>query len=391
LPASARQRVVSALKTVPLRFGNLLILTLLSLSLVSFFRALPRIASTAMKIGMTYDLREDYLAQGFDEQAVAEFDKPETIEAIESALEALGHEVDRIGHARALLSRLHEGDRWDLVFNIAEGLSSAGISREAQVPTILDLYGIPYTFSDPLVCSLTLHKGVTKRIVRDLGIPTAAFAIVEREADADVVELAFPLFAKPVAEGSSKGVTGQSRILGREQLRQVCRSLLAQYQQPVLVERYLPGREFTVGIVGTGERARSIAALEVNLLAGAEAGVYSYHNKENWREVVRYAIADGPVAQDACELALAAYRGLNCRDAGRVDVRADEYGTLNFIEINPLAGLNPNHSDLPILASRAGMPFGELIRCIIESASERLPRAAGGCACCRSRAREHAR
>jgi D-alanine-D-alanine ligase len=336
-----------------------------------------------MKIGLTYDLQEEYLAQGFDSLAVAEFDKPETIEAIEEALRALGHETDRIGHAKALLSRLHEGDQWDLVFNIAEGLSSAGISREAQVPTILDLYGIPYTFSDPLVCALTLHKGVTKRVVRDLGIPTAAFAVVEEDRDIDRVNLGFPLFAKPVAEGSSKGVTGMSRIQTQEQLREVCRGLLSQYQQPVLVEEFLPGREFTVGIVGTGERARAIAALEVNLLVGAEEGVYSFSNKENWRQVVRYELADGPIAEEACAVALAAYRGLNCRDAGRVDVRADRTGRLNFIEINPLAGLNPETSDLPILARKAGMPFGELIRRIIESASERvaLPRAEA-CSCC---------
>lgn len=325
-----------------------------------------------MNIGLTYDLQCEYLAQGFDEQAVAEFDKPETIKAIESALCGLGHTTDRIGHVHNLLWRLHTGDSWDLVFNIAEGLSSTGIAREAQAPTILDLYGIPYTFSDPLVCSLTLHKALAKRIVRDMGIPTADFAVVEREGDVESIDLKFPLFAKPVAEGSSKGVTSASCINTRGQLRAACVDLFARYRQSVLVESYLPGREFTVGIVGTGPEARAIAALEVNLLAKAEQGVYSFQNKANWREVVRYALAEGAIAREACGLALAAYRGLGCRDAGRVDVRADERGRLNFIEINPLAGLNPESSDLPILARLAGMPFEELIHEIVHSAAQRI-------------------
>jgi D-alanine-D-alanine ligase len=226
---------------------------------------------------------------------------------------------------------------------------------------------------------------VTKRVVRDLGIPTADFAVVERESDVESIGLALPLFAKPVAEGSSKGVTAMSRIGSREELRAACAELLARYRQPVLVEEYLPGREFTVGIVGTGGNARAIAALEVNLLSGAEEGVYSFSNKENWREVVRYALVEGPIADEACGLALEAYRGLNCRDAGRVDVRADSAGRLNFIEINPLAGLNPETSDLPILARKAGMPFGELIREIVESALERVEGCnAAACSCCRS-------
>jgi D-alanine-D-alanine ligase len=326
-----------------------------------------------MKIGLTYDLREDYLKLGYDEQQVAEFDSPETIAAIESALRGLGHSTVRIGRVQSLIHRLERGERWDLVWNIAEGLSSTGIGREAQVPTILDLYGIPYTFADPMVCSLTLHKAVTKRIVRDLGIPTPAFALVEREADIAGVSLPYPLFAKPVAEGSSKGIFGTSRIRNSGELRGVCADLLSRFRQPVLVETFLPGREFTVGLVGTGEKARAIAALEVNLLPGGDEGVYSYGNKENWRKVVRYSLADGPIAADACALALKAWRGIGGRDGGRVDIRAAADGTLNFIEVNVLPGLKPGHSDLPILADLAGVKYPELIRQILDSALERVP------------------
>jgi D-alanine-D-alanine ligase len=326
-----------------------------------------------MRIGLTYDLRQDYLKLGYDEQQVAEFDSPETIQAIERALAALGHSTVRIGRVAELIRRLEKGQRWDLVFNIAEGLSSTGIAREAQVPALLDLYGVPYTFSDPLVCALTLHKAVTKRLVRDLGIATPDFALVEREADIQGVDLPYPLFAKPVAEGSSKGVFGTSKLRNPEELRAVCSQLLARYGQPVLVETFLPGREFTVGLVGTGERARAVAVLEVNLLPGGDTDVYSYANKENWKRVVRYSLAEGPIAGAACDLALKAWRGIGGRDAGRVDIRAAQDGTLNFIEVNVLPGLKPGHSDLPILCELAGLTYNDLIREIVESARDRIP------------------
>src|SRR5687768_5842724 len=152
-----------------------------------------------MRIGLAYDLRQDYLAVGFSEDETAEFDRPDTVSAIEAALQQLGHTTDRIGHARQLVARLASGAEWNLVFNIAEGLW--GVAREAQVPAILDVYGIPYTFSDPLVMALTLHKGLTKTVVQAGGVRTPPFAIVEQIADVERIDLPYPLFAKPVAEG----------------------------------------------------------------------------------------------------------------------------------------------------------------------------------------------
>ena len=128
-----------------------------------------------MKIGLTYDLRSDYLAQGFGLEETAEFDRVETIDELAGALERLGHEVVRIGNVRALASALTSGERFDLVFNIAEGLH--GFGREAQVPALLDAFGIPYTFSDPLTQALGLDKAVAKQVVRDAGVPTAPFAV----------------------------------------------------------------------------------------------------------------------------------------------------------------------------------------------------------------------
>ncbi|MDX1946168.1 MAG: D-alanine--D-alanine ligase [Pirellulaceae bacterium] len=330
-----------------------------------------------MLIGLTYDLRQEYLAAGFSDEETGEFDRPDTVAAIESALRALGHQTDRIGHARQLVSRLAQGDRWDLVFNIAEGL--AGVSREAQIPAILEVYGIACTFSDPLVMALTLHKGLTKTVVAAAGIPTPAFAVVEREGDVDRITLPFPLFAKPVAEGTGKGVSPASKAANLDQLRTVCQQLLARHDQPVLVETYLPGREFTVGITGTGELARPLGTLEILLLAGAEADAYSYVNKERCEELVEYRLVSAErdaTVRSAEVTALAAWRVLDCRDGGRVDLRCDPDGVPSFMEVNPLAGLHPEHSDLPILATKVGLPYVELIGQIVASAAPRVAIAA---------------
>lgn len=327
-----------------------------------------------MRIGLTYDLRQEYLAAGFSEDETAEFDRADTVEHIQRALRELGHMPDRIGHARQLISRLARGDEWDLVFNFSEGL--CGIAREAQVPAILDVYGIAYTFSDPLVMALTLHKGLTKTVVSAGGVPTPAFAVVERAADVGQIELPFPLFAKPVAEGTGKGVSPTSKVRDRAALATVCQRLLATYQQPVLIETYLPGREFTVGITGTGHNAVALGTLEIVLRSGAEADAYSYVNKERCEELVEYRLVRAEQDEQvraAEEVALKAWTILGCRDAGRVDLRCDAAGQPSFMEVNPLAGLHPEHSDLPILAGKVGLTYVELIQRIVESAAPRAP------------------
>ena len=322
-----------------------------------------------MRVGLTYDLRDHYLAAGYSAEDTAEFDNIETIEALAGALERLGLEVDRIGTVRQLAQRLVAGERWELVFNIAEGLK--GVGREAQVPALLEAYDIPYTFSDTMVMALALHKGMAKRVVRDCGVPTAPFAVVETMADLAAVELPFPLFAKPIAEGTGKGVTSASRVTSATALRKLCRQLLERYRQPVLVETFLPGREFTVGIIGTGASAEPVAVMEVVLNAQAEAGVYSYANKEECESRVVYRLAEDEQAKEAGSVALAAWRALGCRDGGRVDLRQDAGGRPLFLEVNPLAGLHPTHSDLPIMCTLAGIPYDALIGRIVESARRR--------------------
>jgi len=323
-----------------------------------------------MRIGMTYDLRNDYLQMGYTEDQTAEFDREETILAIAGELQSLGHEVDRIGHVRALVSRLAQGDTWDLVFNICEGIS--GFGREAQVPALLEAYGIPCTFSDSLINALTLHKGFAKQVVVHAGYPTPDFAVVENLDDVAKVNLPYPLFVKPVAEGTGKGVHAFSRVDRPENLRHTCEAIIGKYHQPALVETFLPGREFTVGIVGTGDRAEVLGVLEVILRNDAEAHAYSYVNKENCEELVIYKLVDDEPARLCAEFALGIWRAYGCRDAGRMDFRCDADGVPSYLEVNPLAGLHPEHSDLPIICNQAGISFRDLISRIVESASLRI-------------------
>jgi D-alanine-D-alanine ligase len=324
-----------------------------------------------VRIGLTYDLKDDYLALGYAEHEVAEFDSPATIAALEDALRATGHEVERVGHVRSLAAKLVAGWRCDLVFNIAEGV--AGFGRESQVPALLEAYEIPYTFSDPLVCALTLHKGMAKHVARGCGVPTPSFVLVGTPAEAAAVDLPLPLFAKPVAEGSSKGVTAKSLVTSRAGLIEVCSELLERYRQPVIVEEYLSGREFTVGLLGTGLTARALGCLEVVLLPGADAGVYSYRNKTQWEKIVDYGLLEpSPLRNAVEEVALATWRCLGCRDAGRVDVRLDAAGRPQMLEVNPLAGLAPGYSDLPNMAEMAGMTYGALIAEILSCTLARL-------------------
>jgi D-alanine-D-alanine ligase len=323
-----------------------------------------------IKVGLSYDLRDDYLKAGYSEIETAEMDQASTIESLVSTLTQLGYSVDPIGHIKQLAQRLVDGDRWDIVFNICEGMH--GLGREAQVPALLDAYQIPYVFSDTLVCALTLHKGMTKDVVRAAGVATPDYVLVHTVADIKKVKLQYPLFAKPVAEGTGKGIDAESKITNSQQLIQVCKKLLAEYRQPVLVERFLPGREFTVGIIGTSEQASALATMEIVLLDGAEADVYSFNNKENWEQRVSYhLLADKRLRDKAEMVALDAWRALGCRDGGRIDLRVDELERVNFIEVNPLAGISPGYSDLPIMNSLLGNTYEDLIGRIMHSALQR--------------------
>jgi D-alanine-D-alanine ligase len=330
-----------------------------------------------MRIGIAYDLKSDFTPQGgLPDDAFEEYDSEETVDAIAGALRSAGHEPLKLGGGRKFMERaLAQRSSIDLVFNIAEGRGTR--SREAHVPAMCEVLGIPFTHSDPLTLAVTLDKAVTKRIVASHGVPTAPFALIE--AEADLAQLAawttFPAIAKPAWEGSSMGVRKRSRCADAASLEATARHLLVEYRQPVLVEKFLVGVEVTVGILGNGADARVIGMLECSPRKGrVEDFVYSLEVKRNYLEEVDYHVP--PRLPPATlrrieETALAAYRALGCRDVSRVDTRLDETGTPCFIEVNPLPGLNPVTGDLPILARRSGVEYGALIARIVEHAVAR--------------------
>ncbi len=322
-----------------------------------------------MRIGLTYDLREDYLRMGFSDEQAGEFDVIETIDAVEAAIRSHGHEVERIGGIRSLVTALASGASWPLVWNMCEGVS--GIAREAQVPALLEAYAIPFVFSSADVLVVAMDKALAKRIVAEAGVPTPPFAVVRSARDLQAVKLPYPLFVKPLAEGTSKGVQETSRVADRAGLTRKCLEVLSTHRQPALVETFLPGREFTVGLLGTGAGARVIGVSEIRFLPGGDPSAYSYKNKmEAFDELT---LATGPLADEAAAVALAAWKALGCRDAGRIDIRCDADGRPSFIECNPLAGLRPKWSELTQLAGLVGMSYETLIGDILGEAIARLP------------------
>ena len=322
-----------------------------------------------MKVGITYDLKDDYIKMGYSAEESAEFDSEETISGIETSLKRLGYEVERIGNVKALIKKLAEGSKWDLVFNIAEGMY--GYGRESQVPAILDAYQIPYTFSDPMVLALTLHKGMAKNIIKSKGLHTPDFYVVKKVEDVKKINLKYPLFVKPVAEGTGKGISRKSIVNNVDELTSICRELIVKFKQPALVEEFLPGREFTVGVGGTGRNSFVMGVTEV-IFSEEDNEVYGYNNKAHYEKHIKYIKPDVNDEKKCAKLALAAWKALECRDAGRVDIRYDAKANPNFIEVNPLAGLNPVHSDLPILCRQNNISFDDLIFNVIKSSIRRI-------------------
>jgi D-alanine-D-alanine ligase len=241
------------------------------------------------------------------------------------------------------------------------------------VPAILEAYDIPYVFSDPLTLAVTLDKAMAKRVARDQGVPTPDFAVIEKIADVGKIKLPYPLFLKPIAEGSGKGVNARSRVTNLNELTAVATDLLQRFAQPVLVETFLPGREFTVGIIGTGDTAEVLGVSEIHQKANYIGHGYGFENKNYWEDKVDILEADEASAKAAGDVALAAWRALRCRDGGRIDIRNDEHGRPHFIEVNPLAGLRPDYSDLCFIANYRGISHAALIGLIMEAFLKRHP------------------
>jgi D-alanine-D-alanine ligase len=330
-----------------------------------------------MIIGLTYNLRSE-VTPGPDDpiDRYEEFDSDETIDALESALRFHGHTPHRLGWGRPMLARLEGlrqgGVRLDGVFNMAEGIGGRG--RESQVPATLEMLGIPFTGSDPLTIGLSLDKGLAKMLARSHGIPTAPFRVAANAEELSSEGLRFPLFVKPAAEGSSMGITSASLCPGDAELRRYASRLLATYGGPVLIEEYLPGSEFTVGIVGNGVAARLIGTMQIVPKNQSGDFIYSLDVKRDYLNQVDYLMpppVDAALLADVNEVAMSIYRAFGCRDVARIDIRCDRDGRPNFVEFNPLPGINPNYSDLVILARLAGWTYEKLIGAIVDSAIER--------------------
>jgi D-alanine-D-alanine ligase len=320
-----------------------------------------------MKVGLTFDLRSWYLDRGYSMDETAEFDKQETVDALSDSLKKMGHETEPIGNAFQLIEALAAGKKWDMVFNIAEGLYGDG--RESVVPAILDQYKIPYVFSGPVIMGLSLNKHLAKVIVSAAGVPVSPGVLVNSTEDLDKKDLNYPLFVKPVSEGTGKGITARSLVRNVSELKEMVEWILKEFLQPALIEEYLPGREFTVGVVGTGDEAKVIGGMEVMC---ADNLPYSVEVKENYQNYCTYAPLDKDIEEECKAVALGAWKALDAVDAGRVDLKADRNGRICFIEANPLAGLNPVHSDLPILARMYGIEYQNLMEMIMDVAIRRV-------------------
>jgi len=326
-----------------------------------------------MKIGFTYNLRDK---ESPDEQSpddfYGEFETKETIAAISEGLTQLGHEVIQIGDLPALVRFLTVDEKVEIIFNMSEG--RYGRARESQIPRVLEAYRIPYTFSDPHTLAICLDKGLTKDILSKAGIPNAAYQVLYPGQPISlngVSSTPMPYFLKPLYEGTSKGIDAGAIVYSHAELESRAEWLWQTYRQPVLLEKYLSGREFTVGVLGTGEQARAIGALEISLKKERE--VYGFFEKEACEEVVSYdSFTEQPLLDEISRLALETWRLLECRDGGRVDFRLDEHGRPFVLEVNTLPGLHPTHSDMSMIATNAGMSFVKLLDEILQSALRRM-------------------
>jgi D-alanine-D-alanine ligase len=345
-------------------------------------RGRPRRAER-LKVGFTFNVKRVTPELGGDQDEEAEYDSPKTLQAIREAIASYGHEVVDLEATQDLPLQL-VSTPVDVVFNIAEGFK--GRSRESQVPSLLELLDIPYTGSDPAALSVSLDKAVAKRMVRTHGILTPDYLVLHTGKERLPRELGFPLLVKPVAEGTSKGVTRKSIVRTEDELRETAREMISKYRQPALAEQYIAGREFTVGLLGE-RRPRVLPPMEIVFLDASDpTPIYSFDMKQDWSKEIRYEVPAKLSERELDRLERAAretFAALGCRDVARVDFRIDAEGRIFFIECNPLPGLTPGWSDLVLIAQAAGIEYRALIGEILSFAIRRYQE--------RERERERAR
>jgi D-alanine-D-alanine ligase len=331
-----------------------------------------------MIVGLTYDLKEKItFEQDFPEDALEEYDSPETVKGLARILELNGFAVVKLGGGKEFLNNILNS-QVDIVFNISEGLGNYR-SREAQVPAVLEMLNIPYVGSDPLCLAVCLDKPLTKKIVTLANIPTPKWIVINslnELSEIDWSSFTFPAFIKPVHEGSSKGIRLSSRVEDDRQARELAIKILKDYQQPVMIEQFIDGDEITVGIMGNSP-PKILGLMRVIPKINDGNFIYSIEVKRNWENLVIYecpAQLETTVIKRIEEYSLDIFKVLGCRDFARVDFKVSHDGTPYFLEINPLAGLNPHSSDLPIMAGKIGIAYEQLINSIFNAALDRYPK-----------------
>jgi len=329
-----------------------------------------------MRIGITFDLKTPgQLPKDLPDDFQEEFDGPHTIEAIAKVLRDLGHHVLLLGDGREFLQKVL-ADPPEFVFNFAEG-QGVSRSREARVPAVLEMLGIPFTGSDPLTMAVTLDKDLAKRLVQTAGVIVPPGVLISEGQDADAVrttgDLIYPLIVKPAWEGSSKGIRNKCLVKSPGQLRDVVRSIRQDHRQPILVEEYIQGDEVTVGVLGNYPPT-IMGVMRIVPREPVEQFVYSLEVKRDYQRQVRYECPAPlpPATMKAVEDAtLTAFRALGCRDVARIDFRIRD-GIPYFLEVNPLPGLNPDDSDLVIMSRLLDWSYAKLVGSIVNAALARM-------------------
>jgi D-alanine-D-alanine ligase len=332
-----------------------------------------------LRVGLTYNLKRKVEDDGLPEDFYAEFDDESTVNAIASALRKGGCRVIKIEADEDAYAKLRRY-RPDIVFNIAEGLR--GESRESHIPAMLEMLGIPYTGSNPATLAICLDKAMTHKVLSAYGIPSPKFQVFKRPGEELSGELSFPLVVKPLLEGSSKGIRSSSLVKDEESLRRQVSWVIKTYRQPAIVEEFMPGREFTVGLIGNEEPVvLPIVEICLEKLPSGASPIYSYEAKWVWdtpENPLEIFECPAKVADDLKreieEIAIKTFKVLNCRDLCRIDMRLDSEGVPRVLEVNPLPGLIPDpkaHSCLPEAARAAGFTYDELICTILWQALKR--------------------
>lgn len=309
----------------------------------------------------------------------AEWDTFDTIDAVRSALAEV-HDVAMIEATEDAYESLR-AERPDIVFNITEGLY--GVSREAQVPAMLEMLQIPYTGSDPLTLASCLDKSRAKEILAYHHVATPSFSVISSLADLKQAEVPFPAMVKPLHEGSSKGIFNASLVANRAELEVQVARIIETYNEPALVEEYVTGREFTVAILGNGTEIQILPIVEIKFdsLPPGVNPIYSYEAKWIWdRSDAPLDIFEcpaqlsGELQQEIESLCRRAFTILRCRDWCRIDVRLDGRGKPHIIELNPLPGILPNPEDnscFPKAARAAGLSYSQLLQTVLALAARR--------------------